>query len=113
MFDYYKIANFSCLFRNNARYAKAGFSTKVAESLSFGVPVLCNIVGGTDDIIENGYNGFKINSMDEVSIENMLLSISMLNPEELYNLRLNSYDSGIKFFEIEKYTELIKGFLER
>ena len=46
-----KKADFTTLFRENLRYAKAGFSTKFAESLSLGVPVICNAVGGADQLL--------------------------------------------------------------
>ncbi len=113
VFEHYNNANFSCLFRNDARYAKAGFSTKVAESLSFGVPVLCNIVGGTDDIIEDGYNGFKIKNIDEDSVESMLLKISTLDCDQLFDLRLNAYNCGKILFGMDKYENSLKEFLNK
>ncbi len=55
-----KKSDLSVLLRKPLRYAKAGFSTKFAESMILGVPVLCNRVGGADIHIVDGYNGYKI-----------------------------------------------------
>lgn len=105
---YYEKAHFSCLFRKKLVYAKAGFSTKVAESLCYGVPVLCNIVGGTDDIIENGINGYKIFEFNEECIMKLLNDIAKLDNEQLFNLRINSYNLSKKYFDMSNYTEIIE-----
>lgn len=112
VFKYYETADFSCLFRKNLRYAKAGFSTKVAESLSQGVPVLCNIVGGTDDVIENGVNGFKISEFNEAEILKMLEMISTLTKNQIYDLKGNSYKTAKKLFDMDAYVEKLKDFIK-
>lgn len=45
IFAAYKSADFSVLFRENKRYALAGFPTKAVESWAAGVPVLTNAIG--------------------------------------------------------------------
>ncbi|QFZ81415.1 glycosyltransferase [Variovorax paradoxus] len=46
----YGASNFSILFRENERYAVAGFPTKAVESWSFGCPIVMNPVGDVADI---------------------------------------------------------------
>lgn len=109
---YYENADFSCLFRNNQRYAKAGFSTKVAESLSYGVPVLCNKVGGTDDIIETNFNGIKIDSFNSDDIEKMIQEIMNLKKTDIYQMKINAYETAKKLFDMENYKEKVKDFMD-
>lgn len=105
---FYSIADFSCLFRKNLIYAKAGFSTKVAESLSFGVPVLCNKVGGTDDIIDSLFNGIKIEKFESEEIKAMLMKILSLNNEQIYGMKKNAYNTAVKLFDSNDYIDVIK-----
>lgn len=78
-----KMADFSVLLRENLRYAKAGFSTKLSESLSLGVPVLCNSVGGADEIIQDGQNGIKVEGCNTNTIIAALDRIISLSDGEL------------------------------
>ena len=49
--------DFSVLLRPNARYAKAGFPTKLVESLSAGVPILVNKTGDIPEIVRDETEG--------------------------------------------------------
>lgn len=61
-------ADFTVLFRENLRYAKAGFSTKFAESLSLGIPIICNRVGGADELLVNSEAGILLEDAEEKTI---------------------------------------------
>jgi glycosyltransferase involved in cell wall biosynthesis len=51
-------ADFTVLMRSSTqRYAKAGFPTKVVESLASATPVICNLTSDLADYISDGYNG--------------------------------------------------------
>lgn len=112
VYQYYQESDFSCLFRYDKRYARAGFSTKVAESLSNGVPVLCNVVGGTDDIIVNSENGFKISSFNEKELNQMLLMLLTLSDVQIYNLKMKAYECSQKYFNSDNYASVMKKFIE-
>lgn len=47
-------AHFSVLFRPDLRYARAGFPSKVPESLAAGTPVLLNLTGDLGDYVGDG-----------------------------------------------------------
>ena len=70
-----KQADFSVLFRENLRYAKAGFSTKFAESMSLGVPVICNEVGGCDALVRNWENGIVLRDGEVETIKECLFTL--------------------------------------
>lgn len=59
--DWVKRADYTILLRDETmRYAKAGFPTKIVESLACGTPVICNISSDLEDYIEDGVNGFVV-----------------------------------------------------
>lgn len=103
-------ADFSFLLRRNLRYAKAGFSTKLAESLSMGVPVICNSIGGSDSVIKDYYNGYVIKSTDVEDITQCLHSIVNMNKTERQRMRDYAFESS-EMFEGSKYDLLLKELL--
>lgn len=56
----YKSADFSIIFRDDKRFAWAGFPTKFVESISNGVPVISNKVGDIVNYLSNGDVGHLI-----------------------------------------------------
>lgn len=109
--EYVRASDFTVLFRHNKRYAKAGYSTKVAESLFNGVPVLCNAIGGTDTDIEDGINGVKIRELTPEAVRDALTRIAGLSPEENAALRRNCREIGDRLFNADHYTRALDAFL--
>lgn len=66
----YKSSHFSILFREDSRYAHAGFPTKAMESWSYGCPIICNRVGDLGSLANNYENALVINPL---SIETELV----------------------------------------
>ncbi|MBE9895528.1 glycosyltransferase family 4 protein [Enterococcus casseliflavus] len=108
-----KRSDFSFLIRPKKVYSKAGFSTKFAESLYHGVPVICNEVGSGDLFIENGKNGFKINSFSEVQLLEVLKKILVLKSDELEAIKQNAFVTGEKNFFADYYERDLRLFIER
>ncbi len=102
-----KIADFSVLFRENLRYAKAGFSTKLSESLSLGIPVLCNSVGGADEIIQDGQNGIKIDGYDTETIIDAINRIISLSDSEIDDLKNSALNTGRNLFDGSVYVAIL------
>ena len=100
-------ADFSILFRENLRYAKAGFSTKLSESLSLGIPVLCNAVGGADEIIKDGFNGIKIEGCDSASIMNAVERILLLDENSIDAMKGHAIETAKQRFVGELYTDIL------
>lgn len=111
--EYVRASDFTVLFRREKRFAKAGYSTKVAESLFNGVPVLCNEIGGTDTDIENGKNGIKIKGLSMEDVYEGLLQIARLNREESAEIRRNCRMIGDRLFNADHYVEQIDAFLRK
>lgn len=100
-------ADFSILFRENLRYAKAGFSTKLSESLSLGIPVLCNAVGGADEIIKDGLNGIKIEGCDSASIMKAIERILLLDEGSINAMKQHAIETAKQRFVGELYTSVL------
>lgn len=107
-----KRADFSVLFRENLRYAKAGFSTKFAESLSLGVPVICNEVGGCDQLIDSYKNGILLEDGNTETIKKALKKLLLLSPEELYVMKENAINTAERFFSKEVNQKKIQELLD-
>lgn len=105
-------ADFSLLLRHNRRYAKAGFSTKLAESMAHGVAVFANRVGGAETILDNGIDGFAIDSTDKESIISNLDKLLSMSDDQIVEMRKNAYSKALELFDLDKYKQKFKQFLD-
>ena len=105
--------DFSVLLRSNARYAKAGYSTKVAEALYNGTPVFCNEIGGADRDICHGGNGIKISAADTQTIENALTDILQMPPAMVQELKDRAFAFGQKKYARKNYEESLAEFMTK
>ena len=106
-------ADFSFLLRENKQYAKAGFSTKFAESMCLGVPVICTKVGGADSVITHMYDGICLENNDISTIEKTLIFLMNKSSEEIMEMKSNAYMTASRLFNIESYIEGMDGFLNK
>lgn len=106
-------ADFSFLLRENKQYAKAGFSTKFAESMCLGVPVICTKVGGADSVITHMYDGICLGNNDISTIEKTLIFLMNKSSEEIMEMKSNAYITASRLFNIESYVEGMDEFLNK
>ena len=106
-------ADFSFLLRENKQYAKAGFSTKFAESMCLGVPVICTKVGGADSVITHMYDGICLENNDISTIEKTLIFLMNKSSEEIMEMKSNAYITASRLFNIESYVEGMDEFLNK
>lgn len=104
--------DFGILFRKDKRYAKAGFSTKLAECMSRSVPMICNRVGGCESVIVDGIDGFVIETATEQAIEEVLLKICNFSYEKRKEIKDNAYIKANRLFCDSKYVQAMKGVIE-
>lgn len=95
-----KKADFGILFRHNKRYAKAGFSTKLAECMSVGVPMICNKIGGSDMCIEHLKNGVLTETTRIDELVNVIEILMQMSKKELLVIKNNAYKYGLESFDI-------------
>lgn len=111
--EYVKHADFGILLRNNLRYAKAGFSTKFAECMSLGVPMICNKVGGSDILIDSWKNGILTDDYQKETLVDLLNKIIRTDITEILKMKVKAKQDALKYFSGERYkkqlSELLRG----
>ena len=106
-----KKSDFSLLLRQNKRYAKAGFSTKFAESMSLGVPVICTKVGGADSIITNMVDGIHLSDNVPETVAITLNQLLQMSNEQLLEIKRNAFKTACKYFYIDYYKNQMTDFM--
>lgn len=104
VFELYKKSDFSILFRENKRYAKAGFPTKGMESLVNGCPIILNDVGDISLVVNDIYGGI-ISQPDNISF----IADSILSRQFI---RSSISKNAMKYFSHENYTQAISEFIK-
>lgn len=79
-------SEFLIFFRENTIVTKAGFPSKLVESLSVGTPVITNDTSDIKKYIKNNINGFIIENTIE-DIECLLNRISRMDINEIKNMK--------------------------
>lgn len=105
-------ADFGILFRHNKRYAKAGFSTKLAECMSLGVPMICNKIGGCDLCIEHLKNGVLTETANEGELVTILKNLLEERSEEILEMKENAYEYANKNFNSAEHIDSVKSMME-
>ena len=81
----YSISHFSIIFREDKRYARAGFPTKAVESWSYGCPIITNPVGDLGALARDMVDTIVV---DEISIAKRM-------PEALREIIAGDYYPGM------------------
>ena len=102
--------DYTILLRKNLRYAKAGFSTKFSESLSLGVPVICNRVGGADKLLENTKAGVLMSTYNSEELEQCIKRLMSLDDEKYLESKKAALSLATQYFSLQRY---IKFYGER
>ena len=97
-------ADFSVLLRDSeARYAQAGFPTKVIESLSAGVPMICNYSSDLKDFLIDGENALIVQSLSAYSFATVLKQAIALSTIEKDKMSVAARQCAESRFNIESY----------
>lgn len=102
-------SHFSILFRPSNKTSKAGFSTKVVESMSCATPVITNNTGDLDSYIDDGVNGYIFEGFDGENLFHKLNQIYTDITSQLYDfISNNAYFDANKFFSFNSQENLDK-----
>lgn len=104
-------ADFGILFRQPALYARAGFSTKFAECMSNGVPMLCNAVGGADLVLSPGVDGIVVPDLKLASLAEGVRSACCMSDDELIDMKRATLAKSKELFQPENYVVQMTEFL--
>lgn len=101
-----KTTDFTILMRSpEQRYAKAGFPTKVVESLSRSTPVICNLTSDLGMYLTDGENAFIVDECSEVSLKKQLMRAINMPKAEREKMYRQSIDTAIEYFDSKKYLD--------
>lgn len=106
-------ADFSVLLRPPARYAQAGFPTKVVESLALGTPVICNITSDLGEYIEDGAEGILCADYQPESLMAAMERALALPVAERRAMRVAARARAEAAFDYRQYVAPLTDFLAR
>jgi glycosyltransferase involved in cell wall biosynthesis len=104
--DIIKNASYSIFLRDENKVTKAGFPTKFVESISAGTPVLTNKNSNVFDYLDNGINGFMINTESLETVVTSLLPALSVNSDKLNEMK--SVTSKSQLFYYKNYINNFK-----
>jgi glycosyltransferase involved in cell wall biosynthesis len=105
-------ADFTVLLRSpELRFAKAGFPSKVVESLGTGTPVICNISSDLEDYLINEENSLLVKECTPEAFEITLRKAMILSSEEKQKLCLKARETAEKYFDYRNYLEQYNAFI--
>lgn len=108
-----EIANsdFLVLIRDDNRVTRAGFPTKLVESISCGTPVITTKTSNIADYIHDWETGVFLNLRDEEQSLCTIRKVLMMPKEEIIDMKKNCLDSDM--FNYRRYRTYISDFLEK
>ncbi len=113
VYEHLNEANFTILMRSSTlRYAKAGFPTKVPESLMKSTPVICNITSDLGLYLEDEKNAIIVPNCNAQDICNSLKKILEMTPEKLNEMCKFARETAEKYFDYQLYIEQLKKIID-
>ena len=91
------LSNVSVFFIRNTFSKTASSPTKHAELMGMGIPVICNDIGDTGNIIEQTGTGMVVNTFDKPSLEDAVNKMAHLEKLDKAQIR----QSAAEYFDLE------------
>ena len=111
--DILRDSDFTVLLRPaNERYAKAGFPTKVVESLAMGIPIVCNLTSDLGMYLKDSYNSILVDEPTNKQCLDAIRRILLLNNHDLNKLRIAARKTATECFDRRKYLEVFNKLIE-
>ena len=106
-------ADFTVLSRDaSLRYAKAGFPSKVVESLSNATPILCNYSSDLELYLTDGENALIAEDHTPEAFAKTIRRALALTAKEKQEMSMAAVESTKKYFDYRNYTDRLKRFIE-
>jgi glycosyltransferase involved in cell wall biosynthesis len=106
-------ADFTILVRPQKRFANAGFPTKVVESLSMGIPVICNYTSDLSEYLRDGHEAIICKDHYPPAIAEALRKVLELTPEQRAQMRVEARARAEKDFDYRNYSKPLDEFIKR
>lgn len=108
----YATSHFSVIFRENERYALAGFPTKAVESWSQGCPIICNPVGDLGTLAQDMVDAIVINT-NSLSAQLPQTLARVLAEDHHCAMVERSHAKADKHFSIDSNASKFVAFIEK
>ena len=106
-----KNSHFTILMRPISRYSKAGFPSKVPESLSLGTPVILNYTSDLQLYVKDFKEGLIVKEFNSESFTKTLIVALSLSPEKIEEMSNNAKMSALKKFHPAVFVNKVNNFL--
>jgi len=110
--DIVRKADFTVLLRPHLRYSKAGFPTKIAESLSLGTPVICNFTSDLAAYIRDGIEGVVCYGFTAAPFREAIERTLALGSRAWLSMRHNARRRAEECFDVHHYVQPLARFIE-
>lgn len=110
--EFYSKCNFTVLLKPNLVFSKAGFPTKIAESWSFGIPVVANKSSDLDNFMVDRFNSIVVQDDSPNSFADAISKALLLSEKELEEMRENSLSTIKSKLDISNYLQNFNEFVE-
>lgn len=104
-----KKSHFTIFIRNTERVIEAGFPSKFSESISYGTPVISNMISNIEPYVVEGKNSYIISLDNEEKQVKKMLQILSLSNDEIQKMKNHCLQN--KIFDYKKYIIQVKQFL--
>ena len=105
-------SDFSVLLRDpNLKVSKAGFPSKVPESMCNGTPLICNYSSDLQDYLIDSVNALICKDYTPTAFKDTVLKALLLSSEEKKQIAINAYKTAEQHFNIcsnrEKFINIL------
>ena len=108
-----KGTHFTLLMRSpEQRYAKAGFPTKVVESLSMSTPVICNLTSDLGEYLVDDENALLVEECSPNALQRQLYRASRMSKAQLLDMCCNACETASKRFNYVAFLSALKKLTE-
>lgn len=103
--------DFMIVVRQRSRVTQAGFPSKVAESLSLGIPVIVNKFSDLEPYVCSGNAGLIIDELSAEGVRAAISAAAVIDKDGLDQLKINAWNLAEKEFSPSGYAGKIDQFL--
>lgn len=107
--EWVRKADYTLLLRDaSLRYAKAGFPTKIVESLSCATPPVCNLSSDLGEYLKDGVNAVISDTHKPEDLKNALIRAINYSQEQRTQMCISARKTAEESFDYKKYAEDFK-----
>ena len=104
-------ADYTVLLREDARWSKASFPSKLPEFFSLGVPMICNLISNLDEYIQDGREAFLVRGLTEQAFFDAIRRAVLAKGETRERMGIWARKKAEEAFDIHCFAEPLGDFI--